>query len=343
MKLQRGWRRSAVKPPSDSLELALERVIGELPQDTLVREMLCYHFGYSDTDGARRGKRARPRLLLCVAQEAGAQAEDAMDAAVAIELLHNYSLIHDDIEDGDRLRHGRETLWVKYGVAQAVNAGDALCALSFLSLLRAQARHPAARVTAMVARLHEAHLAMCHGQSLDMEFERREHVSSQRYLEMIAGKTAALFATACELGAMCAGLDESRCAAYRDLGAAFGAAFQMYDDLLGVWADLRVTGKTAGTDIARRKKSFPIVWALEGPLVRERELIARAYTSEGEMDALTIAGVIGALDALGAQEATRASAANHLAVVQRAPSGPVRDFLLYLLPVAASAEETLRS
>ncbi|MDP9017322.1 MAG: polyprenyl synthetase family protein, partial [Candidatus Eremiobacteraeota bacterium] len=246
------------------LERALERAIDELPQNTLVREMLAYHFGYATADGARRGKRVRPHLVLCVAQAAGAPADDALDAAVAIELLHNYSLIHDDIEDGDRLRHGRETLWVKYGVAQAVNAGDALCAISFLSLLRAQKRHPAERVAAMVGRLHEAHLAMCHGQSLDIDFERHDRVSSQRYLEMIAGKTAALFGVACELGAMSAGLEQKACREYRQLGAAFGAAFQMYDDLLGIWADLDTTGKTAGADIARRKKSFPIVWALEG-------------------------------------------------------------------------------
>lgn len=144
---------------------------------SLVGEMLDYHFGYSADGAARRGKRLRPRLVLAVAQELGAAPEDALDAAVAVELLHNYSLIHDDIEDGDRLRHGRDTLWAKYGMPQALNAGDALCALSFLALNGAAARHPAARVNLMIERLHTAHLQMCKGQSLDMAFEAEPAVS----------------------------------------------------------------------------------------------------------------------------------------------------------------------
>lgn len=331
MKLQRGWRHSRIKP-SDRLEAALQGVIRGQPDDTLVGEMLAYHFGYIDGESARRGKRLRPRLLLMVAQECGASLEDAIDAAVAVELLHNYSLIHDDIEDGDRYRHGRETLWAKYGIAQAINAGDALCALSFLALMNGARRFPAERMTKMVERLHLAHLAMCHGQSLDIAFESQSNVPAERYLEMISGKTAALFAVSCELAAMCAGKGETEIRRYRGLGSAFGIAFQMYDDALGVWADQQSTGKTAGSDIARRKKTYPIVWALEGPPAPERAFILAAYASQGEMPPETIAGVISALNSLGAREAARFAAAKHLAVVERAPSGQVRDFLLQLIP-----------
>ena len=297
--------------------------------------MLAYHFGYSGGETARRGKRLRPRLLLAVAQDTGASEEDALDAAVAIEALHNYSLIHDDIEDGDRLRHGRETLWVRFGVAQAINAGDALCALSSLTLLRAGTRHPVERVARMVERLHEAHLAMSAGQSLDIAFETEIAVTPERYLEMIAGKTAALFAAASELGALSAGADDAQARRYHDLGAAFGTAFQIYDDVLGIWADAQSTGKTAGADIVRRKKTYPIVWALQGQPDPHRGVIAQAYASTGELAPEAVQKVVAALNALGAREAAHRLAANHLAVVERAPSGRVRDFLLSLLPVAA--------
>ncbi|MDQ6930751.1 MAG: polyprenyl synthetase family protein [Candidatus Eremiobacteraeota bacterium] len=313
----------------------MERTVLGQPSDTIIGEMLSYHFGYSEDSPVRRGKRLRPRLLLTVAREAGASQDDAIDAAVAVELLHNYSLIHDDIEDGDEYRHGRQTLWAKYGLAQAVNAGDALCALSFLALLNGARRFPPQRMTKMVERLHLAHLAMCHGQSLDIAFEAQRLVPAQRYLEMIGGKTAALFAVSCELAAMAAGLGESEVHRYRALGSAFGVAFQVYDDVLGIWGDPQVTGKTAGSDIARRKKTFPIVWTLEGPPTPQRELIAQAYAGQGAMDAASVASVIAALDALGAREAARLAAANHLAVVEHAAAGQVRDFLLQLIALTS--------
>ena len=304
--------------------------------------MLCYHFGYSNQTGARRGKRLRPRLVLAVAGEAGANANRALDAAVAVELLHNYSLVHDDIEDGDRYRHGRQTLWAKYGVPQAVNAGDALCALSILALLRAQIHHPPDRVNKMVTCLHQAHLAMCEGQSLDLAFESQADVPPEDYLEMIAGKTAALFGAACELGALCGGLDEASTRRFRDLGIAFGTAFQIYDDTLGVWADQADTGKTPGADLARRKKSYPVLWALATAPRAERERIASAYAGSENLAPEAVNELIAVLGSVGAREAAKHAAAKHLAVVERAPAGPVRDFLLSLLPVAP-AGETVRS
>lgn len=307
---------------------------------SLVGEMLDYHFGYSAAGPSRRGKRLRPRLLFAVAQEAGAPPLAATGAAVAVELLHNYSLIHDDIEDGDRLRHGRETLWVKYGAPQAINAGDALCALSFLALADADA-HPPERVCAMVERLHAAHFEMCKGQSLDMAFELEADIRSDRYLEMIAGKTAALFAVSCELGALCAGASQEQTASYRALGAVFGMAFQMYDDVLGIWADTEATGKARGADIERRKKTYPVVWALEHGEGTARERVAGAFADNGEIGPAARDAVIAALEELGAREAALRSAANHLAVVERAPHGRVRDFLLSLLPV--SPEDRLRT
>jgi len=298
--------------------------------------MLRYHFGY-DGSGSHRGKRLRPRLVFAAAGECGAKPEDALDAAVAVELLHNYSLVHDDIEDGDRFRHGRETLWVRYGLAQAINAGDAMCALSFLALLRARGTRAAGT---LAERLHAAHLAMCEGQSLDLRFEQLDRVGPGEYETMIAGKTAALFGAACALGAMCANASSPTVESYDAIGRSFGMAFQIYDDLLGIWGNAKFTGKSSGSDIARRKKTFPVLWALQrtGPA---REIVARAYASRGEMGDELIGSVVLALDEVGAREAALKAAANHFSAVGRAPAGAVRELLLSVVPLRET-EEALR-
>ena len=219
--------------------------------------MIRYHFGYDEPGKARAGKRLRPQLLLRTALAEGGLIECALDAAVAIEILHNYSLVHDDIEDGDELRHGRTTMWKRFGTAQGINAGDALCAISYLTLLHEEAVVPTNRVVEMLHVLHEANLRMCEGQGLDIGFETSTIVSMPQYLEMIAGKTGALFAASCELGALAAGAEPARARDYARLGRAYGLAFQIRDDVLGTWGATDVTGKPSGADIARRKWSFP--------------------------------------------------------------------------------------
>ena len=305
--------------------------------------MLFSHFGYGAHGPARRGKRLRPRLLLRVTEAEGGAIENALDAAAAIEILHNYSLVHDDIEDGDELRHGRRTLWAVYGIPQALNAGDALCAVSFLVLLNATARHADNRVLRMVRALHEAHATMCDGQSLDLAFERATHVDLDEYHRMIGAKTAALFGASSELGALCAPCEEQSVLRYRELGRAYGLAFQIRDDVLGIWGTVDSTGKVTGNDIARRKWTFPVVWALSRPASAARDRIAQAYAyalgenrNEAVLDEDTVTGVIDALDELGAREAANAAIAEHLAVVERHPVASVRDFLLSSLELASS-------
>ena len=305
--------------------------------------MLFYHFGYGAHGPARRGKRLRPRLLLRVTEAEGGSIENALDAAAAVEILHNYSLVHDDIEDGDELRHGRRTLWAVYGIPQALNAGDALCAVSFLVLLNATARHADNRVLRMVRALHEAHATMCDGQSLDLAFERATHVDLDEYHRMIGAKTAALFGASSELGALCAPCDEHSVLRYRELGRAYGLAFQIRDDVLGIWGTVDSTGKVTGNDIARRKWTFPVVWALSRPPSAARDRIAHAYAhalrdkrNEAVLDEETVTGVVDALDALGAREAANAAIGEHLAVVERHPVASVRDFLLSSLELASS-------
>lgn len=290
--------------------------------------MLFYHFGYASYGPARRGKRLRPQMVLRIAQSHGAPVSAALDAAVAIEILHNYSLVHDDIEDRDELRHGRQTLWARDGIAQAINAGDAMCALSFLSLVDATRAHDPARVLRMVAVLHEAHRVMCNGQSLDLRFEGAAHVALAEYEEMIACKTAALFEASCVLGALCAGCDDSAVEEYARLGRAYGMIFQIRDDVLGIWADADATGKTAANDIARRKWSYPVVWALGGPPSPARETIALAYALGRALDDAEIARVVEALDVLGAQEAARRAVAEPMALVEHHPNRSLREYLL---------------
>ena len=298
--------------------------------------MLFYHFGYGEYGPAKTGKRLRPRLLLCVAESEGGSLESALDAAAAVEILHNYSLVHDDIEDNDELRRGRRTVWAVYGIPQALNAGDALCAISFLALTNSVSRHSDARVLRMVRALHEAHATMCDGQSMDLAYERAPQVDLAAYNRMIGAKTAALFGASSQLGALCAPCDDEAVMGYRELGRAFGMAFQIRDDVLGIWGTLDATGKVSGNDIARRKWTFPVVWALAQPASAARDRIAQAYARGETLDAATVSAVIDALNDLGAREAANHASAEHLSIVERHPVTAVRDFLLSSLELASS-------
>ncbi|MHB8147651.1 MAG: polyprenyl synthetase family protein [Vulcanimicrobiaceae bacterium] len=303
----------------------------------MISDMLLYHFGYGIYGPARRGKRLRPQMLMRVALAQGGEVAAALDAASAVEILHNYSLVHDDIEDRDELRHGRGTLWARDGIAQAINTGDAMCALSFLTLARSIEHHEPWRVLAMVELLHQAHRIMCDGQSLDLQFESAAYVDLDTYHRMIACKTAALFEASCALGAHAARADADAIARYRQLGRAYGMAFQIRDDILGIWGSPAATGKVAGNDIARRKWTFPVVWALAQPACAARETIARAYATGQAMDSAQVDRVVAALDDMEAREAARRAVAEPMAVVERHPSHELRAYLLGTLEVVTPA------
>ncbi len=298
--------------------------------------MLLRHFGYPPYGPARRGKRLRPQMVVRVASGEGAPIEHALDAAVAVEIFHNYSLVHDDIEDRDELRHGRRTLWSTYGIPQAINAGDVMCALSFLSLEHAAAHLDARRVLEMLALLHEAHAVMCEGQSLDLHFESERTVDLPSYYRMIQCKTAQLFDASCRLGAYAAGCDAATIEAYGDVGRAYGMAFQIRDDVAGVWSTVDETGKTAVGDIARRKWTFPVVWAIAQAPSSDRTVVAGAYDTGNPLDADTVVRVVEALDALGARDAAHEAAAQHVAVIERCGNQEFRDYLCATLGLAAA-------
>jgi geranylgeranyl diphosphate synthase type I len=294
------------------------------------------HFGYAPYGPARRGKRLRPQMVMRVAVSEGAPLESALDAAVAVEIFHNYSLVHDDIEDRDELRHGRPTLWSAYGVARAIHAGDAMCALSFLSLENASERLDARRVLRMLELLHEAHAVMCEGQSLDLSFETHPSVRLADYYRMIECKTAQLFDASCRLGGHAAGCDETAIAGYGALGRAYGMAFQIRDDVAGIWSSVDETGKTVASDIARRKLTFPVVWAIAQPASPARAVIAGAYASDDPLDDDRVGRIVDALDAIGARRAATEAAAEHLAVLENHTNAELREYLSSTLGLAAA-------
>lgn len=229
--------------------------------------MMRYHLGWATQnfapDRSPSGKRLRPILCLMACEECSGDAHRALPAAAAIELLHNFSLIHDDIEDGDETRRHRPTVWKVWGVPQAINAGDAMFSLAWLGMQRLSLRDvPAATILAALDLFTRTCIDLTEGQHLDMDFERRMSVGVDEYLRMIRGKTAALVAACTGIGAQIANAPPAQCEALWRFGQALGLAFQVQDDVLGIWGDPAATGKAVGNDILRRKKSLPLLHAL---------------------------------------------------------------------------------
>lgn len=262
---------------------ALPRATADLP----VYDVLRYHLGMLDADFNRSrshpGKRVRSKLCLACCEAAGGDPEQALPVAAAIELLHNFTLIHDDIQDGSVERRGRRTVWSIWGTAQAINAGDAMFAVAHLALDRLRLRGVVDhQILALARELHRTTLKIVEGQVLDLGFERRDDVEPTEYLTMIEGKTAAIMGYAAWSGAWLAGASAEQAAAFRGFGLALGLGFQIQDDLLGIWGAPDVTGKSAADDIRRRKQSLPLL--LLGTRVDEPDRrLLRALYAEGEL------------------------------------------------------------
>lgn len=228
------------------------------PMDTVA----AYHFGWIDAHGrpasGNGGKAVRPALSLLAAEAVGARAEAGIPSAVAVELVHNFSLLHDDLMDGDEQRRHRDTVWKVYGPALAVLVGDALLALANEMLLE-PGTAPAARAA---RRLGAATRRLIDGQAQDISYEHRERVTVEECLEMEGNKTGALLAAALSTGALLGGADDRTADALETYGHHLGLAFQAVDDVLGIWGDPTVTGKRPWSDLRQRKKSLPVVAAL---------------------------------------------------------------------------------
>lgn len=226
--------------------------------------MIAYHLGW-EGEGAgekARGKRIRPILTLITTEAAGGDWKCALPAAVAIELIHNFSLIHDDIEDNSPYRRGRPTVWKKWGIPHAINAGDALFTLGHLSILKL-AKYRTEEITLKaVSILQNTCLQLTQGQYLDIAYVHQDDLKEQAYWSMVEGKTAALLSSCTKLGALIADSDQDTVTAYHDFGYHLGLAFQAQDDLLGIWGDINLTGKSNDSDLITGKKSLPILYGL---------------------------------------------------------------------------------
>jgi len=230
-----------------------------------LKNMIKYHFGWVENSGGKssQGKRIRPLLVLLGSMVCGCEWRKAIPGAVSIELIHNFSLIHDDIEDQSSLRRGRETLWKVFGMAQALNTGDAMFSLAQINMLKLGNKVNKSVGFDAVQLLNYTCLTLTGGQNLDIAFEAQGTVSEDEYFVMIGGKTAALLSASCELGAIIAQSSNFNRLALHSFGEALGLAFQAWDDWLGIWGDEQLTGKSTSSDLISRKKTLPILYAIQ--------------------------------------------------------------------------------
>jgi len=247
----------------DQFETSLKQlVLARIPESLRgLHDMVSYHFGWNES-APKTGKRLRPMLLLTSSQMFGGEALSLMPAAVAMEVLHNYTLVHDDIEDQGETRHGRECLWRRYGLAQALNTGDFLSTMAHDIFQEVESAVTFADFDRAYTVFRQAAMDVIRGQYLDMHFETETNVSVDEYLEMIRLKTACLISASLRIGALLTGVDDKTDRFLREIGEHAGLAFQIQDDYLGIWGDASSTGKSNLTDLTTRKKTYPILLGL---------------------------------------------------------------------------------
>ncbi len=245
------------------LRRQVERV--QRPGIEAFHEMLTYHMGWSGEGSAlgAAGKRIRPLLVLLIVAALRDDWMAALPGAAAVEIVHNFSLVHDDIEDNSPTRRGRASLWARAGTAMAINAGDALFATAHLAILDLGKSFRPELVLKAAGYLQQACLDLTCGQFLDMAYQRRTGLSLQDYWPMIEGKTASLLACGAQIGALIGSESESIAERFRRFGRLLGLAFQVQDDILGIWGDEAMTGKSAASDLLEGKSSLPVLYAME--------------------------------------------------------------------------------
>ena len=258
-------------------------------------EMITYQLGWTGKNAGLKseGKQIRPLLVLLAASAAGGDWQAALPAAAAVELIHNFSLIHDDIEDNSSLRRGRPTVWKIWGEAQAINTGDAMFALANISLINLEKTLSEKIALQAGILFHATCLRLTQGQHLDIGFENQDRVSLDEYWQMVGGKTAALLAFSLEVGSLCSSAPSAIQSSYRNFGHYLGLAFQAQDDILGIWGDQEQIGKSNTGDLVSGKKTLPILYGLDqkkkfydrwsrGPISSEEALdLSRILEEEG--------------------------------------------------------------
>jgi len=281
----------------------------------MMRRVAGYHIGLLDRRGEPAdagGKSLRPALALLSARAAGAPPERGVPAAVAVELVHNFSLLHDDIMDGDTERRHRPTAWTLFGNSAAILAGDALLTRSQEILLDEDStggRWAARCLAAATQRLIT-------GQTADLDFETRDDVTLDESVQMASDKTASLLACACSIGAMLVSASPRLTAGLADFGARLGLAFQLVDDLLGIWGDPEITGKPVLSDLRTRKKSLPVVATLTAG-TDESEQLAELFGSSGSLSEEDLRLAAKLIEDAGGREWCEAEAARQLETAER--------------------------
>ncbi|MEU1078025.1 MULTISPECIES: polyprenyl synthetase family protein [unclassified Streptomyces] len=284
---------------------ALAEVVVVLPE--AVRSVAEYHLAIGKSAHDMRacaGKGTRPAVVLACARAVGGCEMDAVPGAVAVELVHGFSLLHDDIMDGDRMRRHRPAAWVRFGVPAALLAGDALLAQAVRVLERTGSQRA---VSVLADGLDD----LMHGQAMDLAFERREWVTREEYLAMAQAKTGALMGAACALGAVLAGAPEATVRTLEQFGRRAGTAFQCVDDVLGLWGDPQQTGKPAGGDVVRGKKTYPLV-AVLGDATPAARRIHALLQRPGAWPPHRVAVLVGAVEEAGGRAAALREAAEQL-------------------------------
>jgi geranylgeranyl diphosphate synthase type I len=299
-------------PPSPTVLARYTKTLAKGLQESLetgnpeILRMLRYHMGWDNTESPMSdrapGKSIRPTLCLFACEAVGGETRNALPAALALELVHNFSLIHDDIQDGDRERRHRPTVWAKWGIPSALLAGNALRGLADSVLQGLLLKGIVAEVATYAQTiLTQRYLEMIEGQYLDLTYENRLDVKTEEYLRMISKKTGALFEASMHLGTMLGTSNSRQIEGLRRCGRFLGLAFQARDDILGIWGNPEITGKPVGADILRRKKSLPIVYAFDKANPVTREKLATIYKNS-EIEPHLVNEVLGILEELGARE-----------------------------------------
>jgi len=326
-----GWIREAVVK---HLSPAAGRLAG----------MLEYHLGWRGTGleplarPAPAGKKLRPGLVLLVSRAVcGEMTQAARNSAVAVELIHNFSLVHDDIQDNSAMRRHRPTLWSLWGMPQGINAGDALFALAQVVLTR----DGSALSARLSAELNTTALGLAEGQFLDIDMQDGNTPTTlEIYEAMVARKTGVLFAAACRMGAMASGASDAQCEAYAAYGLQLGIAFQEQDDLLGVWGLSAETGKPDAADIVERKRGLPAAMALS----REDapDWLRTAYLeTDGELSGEIVGRIIAHFDALDLRRSIEARVEDRYrhaldCLDQAGAREPARDYLVAICEALVS-------
>ena len=301
---------TALHRSRDQIVPALQTAVQRL--DPSSRLQASYHLGWCDADGKPTegggGKAVRPALALLSAEAAGATAEVGVPGAVGVELVHNFSLLHDDLMDGDLERRHRRTVWAIWGAPAAILAGDALLALAHEVVLESPSPHAGRAALLLATTTRE----LTRGQVQDVAFESRSDVTLDECLDMASGKTGALLAASAAIGAVLAGAPEDVVDALTTFGGEVGLAFQLVDDVLGIWGDPTVTGKPVHGDLRERKKTFPVLAALDSDTPGALRLATLLEAGGDPEEAATL------IETTGGRSAALAEARRHITAVETA-------------------------